>query len=95
MVLDHRLDVLAWNPPAASLLIDFGTVPVHRRNTTWQLFLNPDFQARYPYWDEVARQNVAFLRASAGRHPGDARIAELVSADRRTQREVPYLVGVP
>ncbi|MFF8989009.1 helix-turn-helix domain-containing protein [Streptomyces sp. NPDC014983] len=32
MLLDHRYDILAWNPEMARLLPDFETVPPSRRN---------------------------------------------------------------
>lgn len=33
MVLNYRFDSLAWNPEMAALMLDFGDVPAHRRNT--------------------------------------------------------------
>lgn len=78
MVLDHRLDILAWNNLAALLLMDFSVLPADERNTTRLLFTNVAFADKYTDWEAVARQNVAFLRASSGRHPHDTRIRDLV-----------------
>lgn len=67
-VLDHRMDVLAWNPLADAVLgfADSDELSLPRR-----LFLDPLARRLYPDWAEVTAQTVAHLRLQAGHHPGD------------------------
>ncbi|WP_298330236.1 helix-turn-helix transcriptional regulator [Haloactinopolyspora sp.] len=85
MVLDHRSDILAWNPEMAELLTDFSALPAHRRNAVWLCLMHPDITARYLDLDRVRRDGVAHLRAAWAAHPQDDRlrtlIGELVDAD--------------
>jgi transcriptional regulator with XRE-family HTH domain len=78
MVLGRRMDVLAWNPLAAALIVDWGGLPPRERNTARHFFLDDGARQLYIDWDEGARTTVAFLRLAAGRHPHDASLAELI-----------------
>jgi transcriptional regulator with XRE-family HTH domain len=78
MVADRILNVLAWNQPAASLLVDFALIPAHRRNFVRILFEHRDLRGRYADWEDVARETVAYLRMEAARDPGDPRLTALV-----------------
>ncbi|MFJ4281703.1 helix-turn-helix transcriptional regulator [Streptomyces massasporeus] len=75
-VLDHRMDVLAWNPLADAVLgfSGAGDLSLPRR-----LFLDPASRELYPDWAEVTSQTVAHLRLQAGHHPGDPATGELVA----------------
>jgi transcriptional regulator with XRE-family HTH domain len=77
-VLGRRMDILAWNPMAARLLGDFSAVPASRRNMLWMLFLDPSTKSVYVDWPAIAKESIAHLRATGGRHPDDPMIAELV-----------------
>lgn len=79
LVLGRRLDILAWNPLAAALLVDFEALPAGRRNLVLLTFLDPGFQALFgDAWAPVARECVEVLRMEAGRHPDDPALAALV-----------------
>ncbi|MDH6215680.1 helix-turn-helix transcriptional regulator [Streptomyces pseudovenezuelae] len=78
MVLNRRMDVLAWNRGAAALLTDFGGVPLPERNLIRLTFLDDDFRALYGDWPRAARECVAVLRMEAGRTPDDPALAALV-----------------
>ncbi|MFI2074552.1 MULTISPECIES: helix-turn-helix domain-containing protein [Streptomyces] len=83
LVLDHRFDVLAWNPLAHALLaghLDFGAPgrPEERPNTQRLFFLDPHAHELYPEWEKEARRAVSALRLAAGEHPEDRRLAELI-----------------
>ena len=78
MVLGSRLDIVAWNPLAAALLVDFAEIPAKNRNYVRLLFTEPAMRERYPDWANVARGSVAALRAEAARYPDDARLTALV-----------------
>jgi transcriptional regulator with XRE-family HTH domain len=71
-------DVLAWNPLAAALMVDFGEVPERERNFVYLLFTDPRLRSLYPEWEELARAVVSYLRMDAARKPDDPRLAELV-----------------
>jgi transcriptional regulator with XRE-family HTH domain len=77
-LLGRRLDVLAWNRAAATLITDFGAVPAAHRNIIRLVFLDPAVRAVYPEWDSVARDALASLRRAAGRYPDDPAITGLV-----------------
>jgi transcriptional regulator with XRE-family HTH domain len=78
MVLGRCFDVLAWNPLAAALFLDFDQVPQHHRNYLRLLFLHPDVRGRYDDWRGIARTCVAFLRMTVAARPDDPRLAEVV-----------------
>lgn len=83
LVLDRRNDVLAWNRLGHGLLtghLGFDTVdtPAWRPNLTRLLFLDEHFHELYIDWEEEATLSVASLRLTAGRHPDDRRLAELI-----------------
>ncbi|WP_411146089.1 helix-turn-helix transcriptional regulator [Streptomyces sp. x-80] len=78
MVLNRRLDVLAWNPGAAALLTDFGALPPTERNLIRLTFLDAAVRALYADWPRAARECVAVLRMEAGRNPHDRGLNTLV-----------------
>ncbi|MBX9365651.1 helix-turn-helix transcriptional regulator [Streptomyces sp. WAC04114] len=83
-VLDHRMDVLAWNPLADAVLGlgDAGDLSLPRR-----LFLDPASRELYPDWAEVTAQMVAHLRLQAGHHPGDPATGKIVAELARASEE--------
>jgi transcriptional regulator with XRE-family HTH domain len=78
MLASRTLDVLAWNPIAAALMLDFGEVPIAERNYLRLLFTHPRLRRLYVDWEEVARTSVAYLRMEAAHAPDDPRLAQLV-----------------
>ncbi|AMW10912.1 transcriptional regulator [Streptomyces qaidamensis] len=83
-VLDHRMDVLAWNALADAVLGFSGTgdLSLPRR-----FFLDPASRELYPDWSAIAAQTVAHLRLQAGHHPGDPVTGELVAELTRASEE--------
>ncbi|GGT65650.1 helix-turn-helix domain-containing protein [Streptomyces purpureus] len=83
VVVDRRNDVLAWNPLGHALLGGHlephapDTVE-HRPNLTRMLFLDEHARRLYGDWEEEARTSVSALRLTAGRHPDDRHLAELI-----------------
>ena len=76
-------DILAWNPLGHALLgsqFDFAAVddPRSRPNVYRLIFLDPNQRDFYLDWKSKAQAAVANLRMSAGRHPDDPALAELV-----------------
>ncbi|WP_372409729.1 helix-turn-helix domain-containing protein [Streptomyces luteireticuli] len=83
VVLDHRYDVLHWNPlghalTAGHLAADAPARPAERPNAQRLLFLDPHARELYPRWELEARRAVAALRLEAGEHPEDRALAELI-----------------
>ena len=78
MVLNRRMDVLAWNRGAAALLTDFAALPAHERNLIRLTFLDDAYRSLYADWPRAARECVAVLRMEAGRNPDDRALTALV-----------------
>ena len=78
IVMTPTHDILAWNPLAAALMLDFAEIPERDRNFVRLLFTDPRMRSLYPEWEELARSVVSYLRMEAARKPDDPRLAELV-----------------
>ncbi|AYG77922.1 hypothetical protein DWB77_00029 [Streptomyces hundungensis] len=78
MILNRRMDVLAWNRGAAALLADFAALPAGERNLIRLTFLDDAYRSLYADWPRAARECVAVLRMEAGRNPDDRALAALV-----------------
>lgn len=83
VMLNHRTDVLCWNPIAHRLLaghLDFGDPahPTRRPNLNRMLFLDPHTRELHRNWHEEAIRSVASLRQAAGRYLDDRHLEELV-----------------
>jgi transcriptional regulator with XRE-family HTH domain len=92
-VIDRVGDVLAWNMAAAALFVDHfpadagtaGHGPDDvRPNNVRYLFVNPAAKRLFPYWEEIADDSVAHLRATVGYRPDDPALRALV-ADLSTE----------
>ncbi|MFI0736725.1 helix-turn-helix domain-containing protein [Streptomyces sp. NPDC021100] len=83
VVLNHRYDVLDWNPlghalTAGHLAADGPHRTAARPNSQRLLFLDPHVRDLYPRWDLESRRAVSALRLAAGEHPDDPALAELI-----------------
>ncbi|MCD2195867.1 helix-turn-helix transcriptional regulator [Actinomycetospora endophytica] len=78
LVLGRGLDVLAANPLARALYVDFDSLPPRSRNMARLVFLDPTVRELYTDWPGAARGIVASLHLEAGRHPQDPDLAALV-----------------
>ncbi|MEO6090726.1 MAG: helix-turn-helix transcriptional regulator [Umezawaea sp.] len=83
LVLGRFGDVLTWNRLAHALLA--GHLPFEaphraadRPNWTRLFFLDPHMRELFSDWPEKAKNTVADLRLTAGGHPDDVGLAELV-----------------
>ncbi|MBK3521119.1 MULTISPECIES: helix-turn-helix domain-containing protein [Streptomyces] len=86
MLLDHRYDILAWNPEMERLLPGFETVPPSRRNAMWLCLLHPEMRGFYADREQVLRDGIAHLRAAWAAHPQDGDLSALI-AEFATQDE--------
>lgn len=78
IVVNHRMDVLAWNRGAAGLLTDFGALAPAHRNLIRLTFLDETFRSLYGDWQRAAKDCVATLRMEAGSRPADPALNALV-----------------
>jgi transcriptional regulator with XRE-family HTH domain len=78
LVNDARLDVVAVNPLAEALFAPVLDTTVRPVNHALFTFLDPRADQFWPDWERAADDNVAMLRAAAGRDPYDKRLRELV-----------------
>jgi hypothetical protein len=78
LVLGRRMDILAWNPLAASLVTDFSQIPVKKRNYIRLVFTDPAMRSLYADWETVAHTCVALLRREAAQYPDDLQLTALV-----------------
>lgn len=78
LVLGPRMDVLAWNDPAASLILDFARLPAGDRNYVAITFTEPGMKELYEDWTSVARTCVGILRREAAENPDDPELVALV-----------------
>ncbi len=78
MVQRRNFDILAWNPLAAALMVDFSQYSDSDRNWVRLLFTEPGLRTLYPEWEELARTTVSYLRMEAAKTPDDPRLATLV-----------------
>ncbi|MBF8193000.1 helix-turn-helix domain-containing protein [Nonomuraea sp. K274] len=77
-IIGRRMDVLAWNPLFASVILNFGAIPPVRRNKVWVVFTHEEMRSRYVNWPAKARDVLAYLRMDHGRHPGDPAFPALI-----------------
>jgi transcriptional regulator with XRE-family HTH domain len=77
-VLNGRLDILAANALGHVLYSPIYADPVSPPNLARFVFLDPHATGFFREWDTVANDNVAMLRAEAGRDPYDRRLSDLI-----------------
>lgn len=78
MLLDHRLDYLAWNAEAVALMLDFGAVAPERRNSMELCLFDLRMADFYVDRDTVLAEGVADLRAAWATQPDDERLGGLI-----------------
>ncbi len=85
-IRNSRLYILAWNPAAADLFIDYGTLAPYERNTLRLMFLNESYRTLIVDWERVVKETLGTFRAARARAkdkvPFDELIAELSSKSR-------------
>lgn len=80
-VRNTRLDILAWNDAIADLLVDYGALQQHERNTLRLLFLYLPYRTRILDWEQMARGMISAFRAARAqaqdKAPFDSLVEEL------------------
>jgi transcriptional regulator with XRE-family HTH domain len=78
-VFNRRLDIIATNDLGRALYAPLLDDPIQPANVARFMFLDEErARAFWPNWDHMASNNVALLRAEAGRNPDDPKLVELI-----------------
>ncbi|GLZ41809.1 helix-turn-helix transcriptional regulator [Actinokineospora sp. NBRC 105648] len=78
LLIDHRFDLVAWNPQMARLMLDFDTLPDAQHNALLMCLTHPAFRDFYRDRERVLSEAIADLRAAWAAHPDDAELSALV-----------------
>jgi hypothetical protein len=87
ILIDRRLNVVAWNESANRVLGDFASRSERERNIVWFVLMNTPLRERLTHWERAARQSIAFLRAKSDQYAGEAWFSDLIADLRRTSPE--------
>ncbi|WP_369690050.1 helix-turn-helix domain-containing protein [Nocardia harenae] len=87
MLVNHRCDILAWNPEMAALLLDFAAVPARHRNALWLCLMHPDLRDLYGNRERIIQDGIADLRAAWAAHPDDTALAAMITELTETSPE--------
>lgn len=79
ILLGRRTDILAANDAARRVFTDFQALPARERNAVrWVLLDRHAREVHGDDWETIVGEMVGMLRLDAGRHPNDARTAQLI-----------------
>jgi transcriptional regulator with XRE-family HTH domain len=87
VVVNDRLDLLAFNRVYASFFDDLDSIPIEDRNILWLAFTHPQWQAAIVDWDEIVGRMVAEYRAAMAEHLDEAPWTTLVARLQRASPE--------
>jgi transcriptional regulator with XRE-family HTH domain len=79
MVVNSRLDLLAYNRVYASFFDEIETIPIEDRNLLWLVFTHPQWQATIVDWDDAVGRLAAEYRAAMAEHLDDPAWKALVA----------------
>jgi transcriptional regulator with XRE-family HTH domain len=87
VVVNARLDLLAFNRVYASFFDDLDTIPIEDRNVLWLAFTHPRWREVIVDWDDVSGRLVAEYRALMAEHLDDPAWKALVARLHRASAE--------
>jgi transcriptional regulator with XRE-family HTH domain len=87
IVVNSRLDLLAYNRVYGSFFGDLEAIPIEDRNILWLVFTHPEMQAAIVDWDDVVGRLVAEYRAAMAEHLDDPAWKALVARLHRASPE--------
>ncbi|GAA5200319.1 helix-turn-helix transcriptional regulator [Rugosimonospora acidiphila] len=79
MLINHRFDIVAWNPEMSALMLGLDELPARRRNTLWLCLLHPPMVDFYVDRERIIREGIADLRAAWAAYPDDEELPRLVA----------------
>lgn len=78
-VVNHRCDLIFWNPAATEWYDDWAKLPPENRNFLYWLFMSPRARQSIVGWADFARNMAARWRLEIARWPGDKIIERRIS----------------
>jgi transcriptional regulator with XRE-family HTH domain len=87
IVVNARLDLLAYNRAYGSFFDELETIPIEDRNILWLAFTHPQWRAAIVDWDDIAGRMVAEYRAAMAEHLDDPAWKTLVGRLHRASPE--------
>jgi transcriptional regulator with XRE-family HTH domain len=87
MVVNSRLDLLAYNRVYASFFDEIEMIPIEDRNLLWLVFTHPQWQATIVDWDDAVGRLAAEYRAAMAEHLDDPAWKTLVARLHRASGE--------
>jgi transcriptional regulator with XRE-family HTH domain len=77
-ISDAKMNVLAWNPLAATVFGPFGPAGSRERNMIWRMFMLPSYRTMFVGWEELAGSLLGHFRALYTRHMEDPWYTEFI-----------------
>jgi transcriptional regulator with XRE-family HTH domain len=87
VVVNARLDLLAYNRVYASFFADLDAIPIEDRNMLWLVFTHPQWRACIVDWDDAVGRIVAEFRGAMAEHLDDPAWKTLVARLHRASPE--------
>jgi transcriptional regulator with XRE-family HTH domain len=87
VVVNARLDLLAYNSVYASFFHELESIPTEDRNVMWLAFTHPQWRAAIVDWEEIVGRMVAEYRGSMAEHLDDPAWKTLVARLHRASPE--------
>jgi transcriptional regulator with XRE-family HTH domain len=87
LVVNARLDLLAYNRMYASFFDALETIPIEDRNILWLAFTHPQWRTAIVDWEEISARMVAEYRAAMAEHIDEPAWKTLVARLHRASRE--------
>ena len=87
ILMDRRLNVVAWNTSASQVLGNFASHDERERNMVWFIFTNATLRERLVHWEQAARLSLAFLRAKSDQYAGEVWFTDLIADLRQASPE--------
>jgi transcriptional regulator with XRE-family HTH domain len=91
VLMNDRLDLLAFNRVYASFFDDLDGIPIEDRNCLWLAFTDPNWREVIVDWDDIAARMVAEYRAAMAEHLDEPAWKTLVA---RLHRAAPEFAAV-
>lgn len=87
LIMDARLNVIAWNKAASKLSLDYSKISLYKRNILKIMFTNEEFKETFIDWSSAAQGMIARFRTVYSKFIDDPWIEELVNELKRESKE--------
>ncbi|GKU23442.1 helix-turn-helix transcriptional regulator [Clostridium folliculivorans] len=87
LIMDARLNVIAWNDAASKLSLDYSKISLYKRNVLRIMFTNEEFKETFTDWSSAAQGMIARFRTVYSKFIDDPWIEELVNELKRESKE--------